>query len=287
MRLSLCAAIVPGPPNTARCGCGHYAATMDFLQLPGSSTRRCASAVSSMSSPRPGAVGRRNKPSTGRGGFEKTACMRGDGSFNSQGLTARSFVAARWRLAMWPIVGCVWCGTNSAPCAWASAAQRSMPVMPPILTMSSCPSARRRGSGRHHGRGVALLAGGNGDRELPRDLAHRAHVVVLHRFLEPPVSQLLEDAPHAHRAARRVAVVGVERERKIVTDELAHGARLGEAIRNLAVEIHAVVVEADLDRRRLITQTRLDDAQHLVHAARRAVAADRRVEGQRGAPRAA
>ena len=58
------------------------------VQLPGSSTRRCASAASSMSSPRPGAVGRWKRPSTGRGGFEKTACMRGDGSFNSQGLVA-------------------------------------------------------------------------------------------------------------------------------------------------------------------------------------------------------
>jgi hypothetical protein len=56
------------------------------VQLPGRSTRRCASAASSMSSPRPGAVGRWKRPSTGRGGFEKTACMRGDGSFNSQGL---------------------------------------------------------------------------------------------------------------------------------------------------------------------------------------------------------
>ena len=58
------------------------------VQLPGSSTRRCASAASSISSPRPGAVGRWKRPSTGRGGFVKTACMRGDGSFNSQGLVA-------------------------------------------------------------------------------------------------------------------------------------------------------------------------------------------------------
>src|SRR5689334_16076772 len=49
------------------------------VQLPGSSTRRCASAASSMSSPRPGAVGRWKRPSTGRGGFQKTACMLCDG----------------------------------------------------------------------------------------------------------------------------------------------------------------------------------------------------------------
>jgi hypothetical protein len=37
---------------------------------------------------------------------------------------------------------------------------------------------------RHRGRGVALLAAGDGDRELARDLARRAHVLMLHRLLE-------------------------------------------------------------------------------------------------------
>ena len=48
----------------------------------------------------------------------------------------------------------------------------------------------------------------------------------------------------------------------------------------------ARVVEADLDRGRLVLQPRLDDAQHLVQAAI-AVAADRGIERQRGAPGAA
>jgi hypothetical protein len=37
---------------------------------------------------------------------------------------------------VWPIVGCVWCGTSSTPCASANAAQRNMPVQPPILMIS-------------------------------------------------------------------------------------------------------------------------------------------------------
>ena len=64
--------------------------------------------------------------------------MRGEGSFSSTGLVACSWVAAMCRLAMWPMVGWVWCGTSSTPCAWHKAAQRSRPVMPPIFTISGC-----------------------------------------------------------------------------------------------------------------------------------------------------
>src|SRR5437588_11710735 len=71
-------------------------------------------------------------------GLSKTACVRDDGSFHSQGFVVCNWLAATCRLAMWPIAGCVWCGTSSTPCASASAAQRIMPVMPPIFTMSGC-----------------------------------------------------------------------------------------------------------------------------------------------------
>ena len=42
---------------------------------------------------------------------------------------------------------------------------------------------------------IRLLAGRDGDVEGAGDLAHRLHVVMLHRLLEPPVTQLLENAP--------------------------------------------------------------------------------------------
>ena len=109
---------------------------------------------------------------------------------------------------------------------------------------------------------------------------------MLHRLLEPPVAEFLERPPDPDRAAGRVAVIGVEGERKAVADQLAHGARLGDIARNVGVEPGAVVVEADLDRRRAVLQPRLDDPQHRVEAAL-AVAADRGVERQGGAPGAA
>ena len=44
---------------------------------------------------------------TGFGGLANTACMRGDGSFSSHGLVMCNWLAATYRLAMCPIVGCV------------------------------------------------------------------------------------------------------------------------------------------------------------------------------------
>jgi len=38
-----------------------------------------------------------------------------------------SRLATRWRLAVWPIVGCVWCGTNSTPCAAELRTRASIP----------------------------------------------------------------------------------------------------------------------------------------------------------------
>ena len=134
---------------------------------------------------------------------------------------------------------------------------------------------------------IGLFAGRHGDVERARDLAHRLDVVVLHRLLEPPVAKFLQRAADADRAADREAVVGIEGERERIADQLAHRACLGDVAGNVAVQ-HACgrIVEADLDRGRLVLQPRLDDAQHLVQAAF-AVAADRGVERQRGAPGAA
>ena len=46
------------------------------------------------------------------GGFSKTECWRSVVSFHSQGFVICSRLATRWRLAVWPIVGCVCCGTK-------------------------------------------------------------------------------------------------------------------------------------------------------------------------------
>src|ERR1700680_1956375 len=58
------------------------------LLLPGQATRtrRFANSLSLTVRPRPGSAGRWNRPSTGFGGLSNTACVRGDGSFSSQGL---------------------------------------------------------------------------------------------------------------------------------------------------------------------------------------------------------
>lgn len=64
------------------------------------------------------------------------------------------------------MVGCVWCGTSSTPWAWASAAQRCSPVTPPILNPH--PGIDQVGQRRKR---VGLLAGGDGDVELARQLA--------------------------------------------------------------------------------------------------------------------
>ena len=116
---------------------------------------------------------------------------------------------------------------------------------------------------------VGLLGRRDRDVEPLRDLAHAAHVVVLHRLLEPLVAELLERAPDAHGAADGVAVVGVEAEAEVVADELAHRLRLGDVAGNVEVELRAVAVTADLDRRRLFRfETRAHDLQHLLDAAR-------------------
>src|SRR5947207_10793987 len=121
---------------------------------------------------------------------------------------------------------------------------------------------------------------------MPRDLAHRLDVIMLHRLLEPPIAELFERAADADRAAGRVAIVGVEGERETVADELAHRFRLGNVAGNIKIEPGAVVVEADLDRSRVVLEARFDDAQYLIDIAR-AVAADRGIERQARAPGAA
>src|SRR5204863_9280755 len=126
-------------------------------------------------------------------------------------------------------------------------------------------------------------ASGDGDDEALRDLAHRLDVVMLHRLLEPPIAELFEDAADADRAAGRVAVIGVKGEREAVADQLAHRTGLGDVTGNVGIGPGAVGVEADLDRRRPVLEPRLDNAQNLIDAAL-AIAADRRVERQAGAP---
>src|SRR6266567_3927000 len=171
---------------------------------------RClASSTSFTVRPSPGSGDRWNRPSTGFGGFSNTACWRGDGSFHSQGLVVWSWLAARWRLAIWPIVGWVWCGTSSTPWACASAMQRERPVMPPILTTSGCTMRTPVGK---PGQRIGLLAGGDGDVEPAGDLAHRLRVIMLHRLLEPPEAEFLERAADPDRAAERIAVIGIEGE---------------------------------------------------------------------------
>ena len=202
---------------------------------PGHHVRRLSSSSSSTLSPRPGAVGSWKRPSRGRGGFEKTACMRGDGSFNS-GLGR---VQLRARGAGSP------CGRSSAASGAARARRRARG--PARRSAAAGDAAHLDDVRLHHAhpghdqvgqrrQGVGLLAGGDGDVEPPRDLAHRPDMVVLHRLLEPPVAELLEHPPDADRAAGRVAVIGVEGERKIVADQLAHRARLGDVARDIAVE---------------------------------------------------
>ena len=103
---------------------------------------------------------------------------------------------------------------------------------------------------------VGLFAGGDGDVERPRHLAHRLDMVVLHRLLEPPIAEFLEHPADTDGAADRVAVVGVEGEREIVADQLAHRARLGDVAGDVEIRLGAVVVEADLNRRRFVLQPR-------------------------------
>src|SRR5712691_8448304 len=97
---------------------------------------------------------------------------------------------------------------------------------------------------------------------------------MLHRLLEPPEAELLERAADADRAAERIAVIGVEGERKAVADQPAHGLGLGDVAGDVAIKEGPVVVEADLDRGGIVPEPRFDDMQHLVDAAL-AIAADR------------
>src|SRR6516162_137788 len=161
--------------------------------------------------------------------------------------------------------------------------QRIRPVMPPVLTMSGwtmrTPAAIRSGKPAS----VGLLAGGHGDVELAGDLAHCPHMVVLHRLLEPPIAELFQNAPDADRAADRVAVVGIKGERETLADELPDSACLGDVAGDVDIGLGAVVVEADLDRRGLVSEPGFDNPQYLTDTAL-AVAADRGIERQVGAP---
>src|SRR5205085_9407428 len=96
-------------------------------------------------------------------------------------------------------------------------------------------------------------------------------------LFEPPIAELFEGATDADRAAGRVAIIGVEGEREAVTDQLAHGAGLGDVGGNIEVEPAPVVVEADLDRGGVVLEARFDDAQYLIDIVR-PVAADRGIE---------
>src|SRR6516162_54677 len=136
---------------------------------------------------------------------------------------------------------------------------------------------------RQTGERVGLFAGGDRDVELPGDLAHRLHMVVLHRLLEPPVAELLQNAPDADRAADRVAVIGIKGEWETLANQSSDCACLGDVAGNVEVGLGAIVVEANLDRRGLACEPGFDNPQHLVHTAP-AIAADRCVERHPGAP---
>jgi hypothetical protein len=97
---------------------------------------------------------------------------------------------------------------------------------------------------------VLLLAGRDRDVERGGDFLEALHVVVLHRLLEPHIAELLQRAADADRALHGVAVVGVEGEREVVADQLAHGARLGDVAGEIDVARRLVGVEADLHLRR-------------------------------------
>jgi hypothetical protein len=72
---------------------------------------------------------------------------------------------------------------------------------------------------------VGLLGRRDRNVEALRDLAHAAHVVVLHGLLEPDVAEFLERAADPDGAADRVAVVGVPREGEVVARRALRTAR--------------------------------------------------------------
>jgi hypothetical protein len=111
-------------------------------------------------------------------------------------------------------------------------------------------------------------------------------VVVLHRLLEPRVAQLLQRAAHPDSALHGVAVVGVEGEREVVADQLAHRPGLGDVAGQVDVTRRLVGVEADLHLAGTELQPVLDDLTDLVDRAL-AVAADGSVERQLAPPGAA
>src|SRR5436305_13736973 len=93
-------------------------------------------------------------------------------------------------------------------------------------------------------------------------------MIMLHRLLEPPIAELFEGAADADRAARRVAVVGIEGERETVADELAHRLRLGDVAGNVEVEAGAGGSEAVLERARAVLWARFGHAGSPVDLAR-------------------
>src|SRR5260370_10435252 len=111
-------------------------------------------------------------------------------------------------------------------------------------------------------------------------------MIMLHRLFEPPITKFLQHAPDAYRAGDGLAVIGVEGEREIIPDQSPNRARLGNIAGDVDVRLGAVVVEADLYRCRLVLQPRFDNVQQLVDAAL-AIAADRSIEREAGAPSAA
>ncbi len=136
------------------------------------------------------------------------------------------------------------------------------------------------------GERIGLLPGRDRDVELACDLAHRLDMVVLDRLLEPPIAEFFQRAPNADGAAHRVAVIGVKGERQAVAHQPPHGACLGDVARDVDVGLGPVVVKTDLHRRRLVFEPGFDHPQHIVDTAL-AIAADRGVERQAGAPGAA
>ncbi len=140
---------------------------------------------------------------------------------------------------------------------------------------------------RHRLQGIRLLAGRHRDVQPLRDLAHRLGMVVLDGLLEPDVAEILEHPPDPDRCADRVAIVGVERQREVVSHQPAHGPGLGDVADDVAIDLASRAVPADLDRRRLFRlEPRLDRLHHAIDVPG-AIVADRGVERDARSPRAA
>src|SRR5512134_373926 len=76
---------------------------------------RLSSWLSSTSRPSPGASERTNLPFTGLTGVLNTTSWTSRGPLYSAGWCEWVSEATKCRLAVWPIEGCVWCGTRSTP----------------------------------------------------------------------------------------------------------------------------------------------------------------------------